>query len=41
MIYELQNDWDGMVLAGASLNAKLVALIEELKVIWNSPSSSF
>jgi glycosyltransferase involved in cell wall biosynthesis len=33
MIYELQNDWDGvLVLAGAPLNAKLIALIEELKV---------
>jgi glycosyltransferase involved in cell wall biosynthesis len=33
MIYELQNDWDGvLVLAGAALNAKLIALIEQLKV---------
>jgi glycosyltransferase involved in cell wall biosynthesis len=33
MIYELQNDWDGvLVLAGAALNPELVALIEELKI---------
>jgi glycosyltransferase involved in cell wall biosynthesis len=33
MIYELQNDWDGvLVLAGAPVNAELVGLIEELKI---------
>jgi glycosyltransferase involved in cell wall biosynthesis len=33
IIYELQNDWDGvLVLAGAPLKAELLDLIEELKV---------
>jgi glycosyltransferase involved in cell wall biosynthesis len=33
MIYEFQNDWDGvLVLAGAPLKAELLDLIEELKV---------
>lgn len=33
MIYELQNDWDGLlVLAGEPLNTELVDLIEKLKV---------
>ena len=33
MIYELQNDWDGLlVLAGEPLNAELLNLIEKLKV---------